>query len=307
MGWRDLLQTGGEHRVLPWVGGRALPARDRRFVLEGDLPAEHGWYRFATSGRKARIAGEAPADEGLLCDRVTGYLAGDRLVPDAVRIGPDLGELARRTEPVFLVERGLERFARVTVGRAGTGSPLVFLGLAFPLGPEDEVLAAFLDDRDDLDHIRGVPPALDAVYRLERWRRADSLRRRREAEERRRHERWRRAVIERLGDGALRRAVAAYDFVEAASAALAVGGAVLVDARPAYHGGEMVVRFRLDGRPFECTCEADTLRIVDAGICLVDHHTGERGDTRFTLESLPGVIAQASREGVLVAFRVAHD
>ena len=59
----------------------------------------------------------------------------------------------------------------------------------------------------------------------------------------------------------------------------------------------------LDGRRFECTCDARTLRIVDAGICLVDHRSGQKGDQYFTLESLPGVIQQAEREGKLVVFR----
>jgi hypothetical protein len=65
----------------------------------------------------------------------------------------------------------------------------------------------------------------------------------------------------------------------------------------------VVVRFRLDHRAFECTCEERTLRIIDAGICLVDHATNEKGDTYFTLESLPGVIGEANREGKLVVFR----
>jgi hypothetical protein len=65
----------------------------------------------------------------------------------------------------------------------------------------------------------------------------------------------------------------------------------------------MVVRFRLLGRRFECTCDERTLRILDAGICLVDHATGERGDTRFTLESLPAVILEADRDDKLVVFR----
>jgi hypothetical protein len=65
----------------------------------------------------------------------------------------------------------------------------------------------------------------------------------------------------------------------------------------------MVVTFRLEGRRFECVCDGTTLRIVDAGICLVDHRTREAGDTRFTLESLPDVIRQAMRERVLHVFR----
>jgi hypothetical protein len=48
---------------------------------------------------------------------------------------------------------------------------------------------------------------------------------------------------------------------------------------------------------------APTLRIVDAGICLEAHVTGERGDNRFTLESLPAVLEEAIRTNRLVVFR----
>jgi hypothetical protein len=92
------------------------------------------------------------------------------------------------------------------------------------------------------------------------------------------------------------------DFGEAARAALAVGGATYLDHRPAYRG-EMAVRFRFIGRRFECTCDQRTLRIIDSGICLQDHDTGDRGDHLLTLESLPGTIMQADREGKLVVFR----
>ena len=65
------------------------------------------------------------------------------------------------------------------------------------------------------------------------------------------------------------------------------------------------MRFRLDDLRFECTCDRRTLRIIDAGVCLVDHHTGERGDDYFTLESLPGVIRQAEEEGVADVLKAA--
>lgn len=96
--------------------------------------------------------------------------------------------------------------------------------------------------------------------------------------------------------------MAKIDFEEAAKAALAVGGADYIDHRKAYRKGELVVRFRLDGRRFECTCN-DEMQIIDSGICLVDHESGDKGDTLFTLESLPAVIKQADREGKLHIYR----
>ena len=129
------------------------------------------------------------------------------------------------------------------------------------------------------------------------------------AERRRAAEERRRQIVETLGDAAGRREVAVVDFAEAARAALAVGGAEYLDSRAAHGRNEMVVRFRLNRRRFECTCDRRTLRIVDAGICLTAHYDddsfeeGTRGDGFFTLESLPSVIMEAERGGKLVVFR----
>ncbi len=70
---------------------------------------------------------------------------------------------------------------------------------------------------------------------------------------------------------------------------------------------EVIIHFRFLRRQFVCSCDKLTLRIVDAGICLVDHHTGEKGDTRFTLESLVPVIRLAHETGKLVVTRHAAD
>jgi hypothetical protein len=310
MGWRDLLQTAGEAMVSPWVGGRCLRDGPRTWRIHGALPEEHGWYSFALAGRTASVEGRAQLAPGALRHRVRGYLVGDRIVDDRVRVDPDPAKIAGCSETVHLLEPGLDRFARVAAGRSFDGGPLVFEGQEMPLGPEDAVLQAFLDGKDTVDDVPGVPPALDAAFRMEahrreqaRRRRAEIERLRREEEERRAAEERRKELFERLGDAHARRTMAQIDFAEAARAALAVGGAVYQDHRKAHAKHEMAVRFRLDGRRFECTCDARTLRIVDAGICLVDHRSGEKGDQYFTLESLPGVIQQADREGKLVVFR----
>jgi hypothetical protein len=307
--WRDLLQQG-EAIVSPWLGGRSLRTFERAWRIHGRLPPEPGWHEFDVSGRQARWRRAAEPTPQLLRERVRGYLIGDRLVPDTVRVRPELDALVHRFQRVFLVEPGIERFARVVAGRFTDDGPLVFDGLDLPLGPEADVAMALLDGRESLDGVRFVPPALDAAFRVEIWRRREAERRRREAAEAVRAERTRlelerrrRQLREQLGDARLRRELAAVDFEAAARAALALGGAEYVDHRRAYRQGEMNVSFRLDGGHFVCTCEERTLRIIDAGVCLTDHDTGETGDTLFTIESLPGVIRQADRDGVLVVFR----
>jgi hypothetical protein len=310
MGWRALLQTADEKLASPWVGGRSLRRGERAWTIDGELPREHGWYTFELRSRTAAVQGPGENPSGLLGHRVRGYLVGDRIVDDHVRVDPDPARIIGCSEPVNLLEPGLDRFARVAAGRMFEGGPLVFDRQEMPLGPEEAVLQAFLDGKESVDDIPAVPPALDAAFRMEAYRRQQARRRReelerlrREEEERRAAEERRRALFEQLGDARGRREMARVDFGEAARAALAVGGAVYLDHRKAYGRNEMVVRFRLNGRRFECTCDARTLRIIDSGICLIDHGTGEKGDDYFTLESLPGVIEQAERERRLVVFR----
>lgn len=310
MGWKDLLQTGEERVTSPWVGGRSLRTQDRTWDIEGRLPADFGWYSFKLTARKARVSKAVDPTLENLHHIVKGYLVGDRIVPDGVRLVPSIAQVAEASEPVALIEPGLDRFVRVAAGRAFEDGPLVYMGQEYPLGPEDAVLQAYLDGLKSVEHVLGVAPALDIAFRLEVWRRAEAERLRREEEQRRREEEERlareerrRQIIDRLGDGQGRREMAVVDFTEAARAALAVGGAQYLDHRPSPRRGEMIVRFRMEGRRFECVCSQETLRIIDSGICLVDHETGEKGDDRFTLESLPAVIRLAQQEGKLVVFR----
>lgn len=310
MGWKDLLQTEDERVTAPWVGGRVLQTHDRRWTIEGRLPAEFGWFAFKVDGRKVRIDRPTDPAPDALRDVARGYLVGDRLVPDGVRITPSIAQVAEASEPVHMIEPGLDRFVRVSAGRSHQDGPLVYIAQEYPLGPEEPVLQAYLDGLTSVGHVLGATPALDAAFRIETWRRVEAEKRRREEEQRRREEEERRQreerrrqLVERIGDGQARREMAVLDFGEAARAALAVGGATYLDHRAAPRGNEMIVRFRLDARRFECTCDRTSLRIIDSGICLVDHATNERGDARFTLESLPAVIRQAQHEGKLVVFR----
>lgn len=310
MGWRDLLAKDNETVSLPWLGGRELRARSQVWTIEGKLPRDHGWYTFKLVGRKATDPAPTEVQSDQFQEVVVGYLVGDRVVKDGVRVEPDLASIAKHSERVHLLEPGLDRFSRVSAGRVYDGGPLVFRGLEMPLGPEEAVVSAFLDEKASVDDIKGVAPALDAAFRMEIWQRAEAEKRRlelerlrKEEEERRAKEERRKELVRKLGDGASRRELAQHDFPTAARAALAMANAEFLDHRPnGRNKNEYAVKFRFDGRRFECICD-HTLRIVDAGICLIDHDTDEKGDTLFTLESLPAVIRQATREGRLVIFR----
>jgi hypothetical protein len=308
MGWKELLQTGDERVVLPWLGGRTLYSSAQRWSIEGRLPKDHGWHTFKIANREARSEGPADPQPDLLQHCVRGYLVGDRLVADDVHVDPDPRRITEFSEKVFLIDDGLDRFARVRAGRVSKEGPLVYQGLEMPLGQEDSVLEAFLDQKTSVALVKGVPPALDAAFRMESWQRAEAERRRaelerlrREEEEKRQKEERRKELVKKLGDGEGRREMALHDFDAAARAALAVGGAVFLDAKK-LRRNEWAVRYRLDRQRLECVCD-ERLRIVDAGICLIDHDTNEKGDTFFTLESLPAVVQQAQRERRLVIFR----
>lgn len=312
MTWQDLL-VKDDTVTVPWTGGRDVHASGRSFRIRGQLPAAHGWHAFrVTGGRDASWIGPAEVDVEALFPKkslVRGYVVDGRLIPDQVRPALSIRDIMEQTELVRLLEPGLARFTRVRAGRWEDGR-LIYLGQEFPLGPEDVVTEAYQDNKASVSHIPRVTPALHLAFRLETWNRAEKTRAREEAERLAREEQARLIreearsnLIRQLGDGEGRRRMAAVDFEAAARAALRVGGAELLDWRDSHTAGEVVVQFRYRERRFECVAQKTTLRIVEAGICLVDSQTQERGDTRFTLESLPGVIGLAIDTGRLHVFR----
>ncbi|GAG39310.1 unnamed protein product, partial [marine sediment metagenome] len=244
--------------TLPWTGGRSLHSASRKYKLE-KRPRDFGWYTFDLEGNKAK--GPKPADPApeFLKSSVKGYLVGDRLVPDDTRIDPDPKKIVEYSEKVFLLPEELDRFSRVRAGRIYPEGPLIFLEQEFPLGPEDEVMEAFLDNKISTFGIRSVVPALDAAFRMEVYqrqqaelRRQEIIRRRAEEEARRAKAERRKELLEKLGDGEGRRAMArAGDFTEAAKAALTVGGAQYLDHRRV-RNGEFAVKYRVDGQRLEC-------------------------------------------------------
>lgn len=314
MTWQTLLQQPNETVVAPWFRGRVLRTWSRTFRLEGRLPQNPGWYEFTIGGsRKATLKGPADPTHEVLRTKVTGYLVGDRIIADDVQLEIDSSKIVEHSERVHFVEPGLDWLVRVVAGRPYEDGPLVFESQAFPLGPEPEVEQAYLDGVLSLDAIKGVTPALDSIFRLEVWRRVEAEKRRAELERLRVEEEARlaraarlEALAARLGTAEGRRELAREDFPEAARTALAVGGAMYRASRPGYNPGEMIVQFRHEGQNFECICNCATLAIVDAGVCLTDHDTGVRGDTWFSLESLPSVITEAINTNKLVVFRHAY-
>jgi hypothetical protein len=317
MGWEDLLAPeGGEQKTLPWLGDKKVHGYGRTWTIKGKRPKQHGWYVFDVSGRKATLVGpaeDAPHDFEEHHPTLLGYLAGSRFIPDDARVDPDPDKLIDQTDNAHCIEPGLERFVRVLVAKTGNHD-LIYIRQEFPQGPEFDVTAAYQDRRDSVDHIKGVTPALDLCFRWESLQRLKAEEWEREMERIRLEEVAAAEAEERLrqamrdsGTGAGRRELAKRDFKAAATAALGVLGAELLDYRQGRHASEMIVQYQFMNRRLECVCHRDTLRIIDAGVCL-DNHRGTKGDTRFTLESLPSVIKEAIDGRKLVVWRhVAGD
>ena len=313
MSWRDLLDEG-HLRTLPWIGYTTVHDAERSWSVRVPFPPEHGWYQFRTGG--GRWAN--PVDRTLVDPDPSyfvnqtplhGYVVGDRFIQDGARVDPDPDKLIDQTQPVYCVETGLDRFARamVVLDRA---QHLIFWQQVFPLGPETEALHAYQDRKPDLHDIVGVTPALDLAFRwvshqrdLMDRRRAELARIRAEEEKRRAEEERIQQAMKDAGTAVGRRVLAARDFETAAKEALKVSGATLLDTRTSRNRNEMVVQYRFRERRFECVVDKLTLRVVDSGICLTAHDTGEKGDTRFNLESLPGVVGEAMNLGKLVVYR----
>ena len=318
MGWQDLLNSGGEH-ILPWMGGRQVHSADRTWLIKGRLPKEHGWYTFDVSGgRQARLKGEAEIDPTYEDGHRTckGILVGDRIILDDARVDPDPDKLIEQTEPVYCVERGLDRFTRCTAVR-DREDRLIYMQMEFPEGSEAEVLAAYQDRKDSVDGIQGVTPPLDLAFRWISYQRAaheahlaELARLQAEEEAKMAEEERVRRLMKQVGTAEGRRALAIQDFDGAAKVALAVGGAEFLDSQDGYNKGEKIVQYRFRNRRLECVCNAKTLRIIDAGVCL-DNHRGNddsKSDTLFSLETLPTVIDEVMDMGRLVVWRnVAGD
>ena len=280
--------------VLPYFGGSRVEAADRRLRLAA--PVEPGWWRFRVDGRRATAV--EPAEPVDLSDRpaVRGHHAAGWLFAS----GRDIHRIALppAEEPAPL--------ARVT-GRVWHSGDLLLDSIDFEDEAEESVRRA-LEDGQGIAGVRGATPSLRAAFGFAL---ADAVGReldipispreaggrvqelaaggrpaaeallRAMAEERRRHDTEARAreirarVRERRGNPE-----------ELADTALDAAGARMLSCRK-IGGGNIEVRFQLDGERFVSVVNGSTLQVLDAGICLAG------ADRELTLDSLPSVIREA--------------
>lgn len=296
--------------VLPHFGGLTLEAKERRLRLRQGC--EPGWWRFRVEGRYAEAL-EPAEPEGLeLLPVVRGHYIPGRLVQEGAN-----------AEPLWFLPEEPPRFAFLRARRWPTGA-LIYDSPELEGDVEEQARQLYQDHRD-LTGLSGVPSSLRAAFlytalfdeaearslvvSILELRRALSLT---DAE---RTRFWThlsaeraRAQREQQQQAQLSLARARADAIQAArlrggrserdevQAALEKSGAQLLDLRT-LQDHQLEVIFRVDGERFQAVVWADTLQVLDAGICLSGH------DAALTLESLPGVIREAIQDDVLVITR----
>jgi hypothetical protein len=313
--YRRFLAAATEE-VLPYFGGPFVETGRRRLRLEGS--AEPGYWRFSVAGRTARPLAPADAVDLGHLPAVRGYALAGYLVASGGRA--ERLALPPGDEPL--------PFTPMVARRWPTGE-LLFEAWDFESGVEDEVRGVF-ERRETLAAVRGAPAELRAAFGyavLLRTAEESGIRAR--PAEVRAHlasladegepaarrilgrlqvERSRRPGPAGTRDAAGREADAApirgpgdapvggrvgARTEERAAEALHAARAGLRNLRW-LADGLLELRYDLDGERFVSIVETDTLRVVDAGICL------DGADRELTLESLPSVIREAMRTHRLV-------
>ena len=299
--------------VLPYFGGTRVDAKDRRYRVEpsGDLAS--GWWRFRIDGRRAvPIEPASPVELGALPVMrghwALGYVVANAGVLGRIALSPD-------DEPQAL--------AKVTARRWYSGE-WIFEAMDFE---DDAELSArlALEEMRPLGALRGVAPSLRAAFAYSFGMAvaaeldvATSLRelssrivtiadggraavqglfdelvaeRRREVErvaarlaaletERR---------LEKLAGAAhnAKHLQRARDPRARCEQALEGANARLVSVRHAERHTRLEVTYTVDGERIISLVAADTLQVLDAGVCL------SGSDRVLTLDAMPSVIREA--------------
>ena len=296
-----------ESWVLPYVGGPHVSLPSRRLRVSSPPPAP-GWWRFDVQGRHAtaRAPAEAPGLEGL--PSVRGHLWGERLV-----------HTRAQAEPVGLLpDERPARFSPLRARRWHDGT-LVYEATDFEDSAEDEARVRW-EAGGTLADVKSVPASLRAAFGyavLESTARAlgipfcpaevrGQVLAVAETGPLAAEARLRALVIERAEQrapalapprtaGPWTHAFEERDVARVERALTAVD-ARLLDLRRRGEG-LWEVTFGFMGERFQSIVRADTLGVVDAGICLAGQ------DALVTLESLPAVIRESLERDVLVVTR----
>lgn len=299
--------------VLPYFGGTRVDSADRRFRIEATEALVPGWWRFQIEGRRAVPKEPATQPDLSALPAVRGHWANGWVVSDGrtlarISFPPD-------DEPAPL--------ARVVARRWYSGD-LLFDTTEFE---DDAELAArdALEQKRSIADVKGVVPSLRAAFayalgmdvarelRVEVSMReltprvlaiADggreaaaqafaalvAERERAEAEARRRTEEARREARLGAAVAGARLVKRARSERERVDEALEAAGARMLRCRRMAGGEQLDVTWELDGTRFLTLVDADSLQVLDPGICLAGAHRV------LTLDAMPSVVREAIEE-----------
>jgi hypothetical protein len=315
--------TPTEPRVLPYFGGTRVDDVDRWFHVErsDDQPLAPGWYRFQIAGRRASPLGTAaPVDLGKLPALRGHFVDGWVVAASPGKQGGAARELGRIALPPADEPAPL---SRVTARKWPSGEWL-FDTLEFEDEAEEAARRA-LEERRPLGEVRGAAASLRvafgyalgvtvaadlnlnvAVPELTRYVidiandgpdfvrvMYDRILEARRAEEE--AARIRAAELEqaRLVASATRgaRAIAkSGSSRQRADEALAGARGRMVSCALLQGGALLDVTYTVDGVRVISTVDAQTLQVIDPGVCLAGAHRV------LTLDAMPSVIREAIQE-----------
>lgn len=304
-----------ETLALPYFGGTRVDAAARSFRLDetGNPNPAAGWWRFRITGRRAApIEPTSPEDLGALPavrgHYFDGWIATDGKTCLRLALPPD-------DEPAPL--------SRVTARQWYSGELLFD---TTDLEDEAELAARdALDAGRPLGDIKGIVPSLRAAFgyalglRVARELRIDAtprelaarvvtiaeggrevvaqlfatlLEERRRAEEEARRRAAEAAAAARIAGivDQARPIDRRRDPVNAADQALAGAGARMISARRIERGTQLDVTYDVDGTRILTIVHADSLQVIDPGVCLANAHRV------LTLDAMPSVIREAIEE-----------
>lgn len=307
-----------EPLVLPYFGGARVDSVDRRFAVRRDekTTLDPGWWRFAINGRRAVPQGAADAVDLGALPAVRGHWVDGWVVSS----GKDLGRIALppADEPSPLAK---------VVARRWYSGDLLFDSLEFEDDAEMSARLA-LEQRQPLGALKGVVPSLRAAFgyalglaaaqqlRIEISIREltpivveiaeggmtvvqqlfdDLVQQRRQMEEavRAREAQVRLANAARAATAVNRRGNP-YDICDHA---LDGADARMVAFRRVNNNTAYEVTYTVEGERIISTVAADSLQVLDPGVCLAGAHRV------LTLDAMPSVIREAIEDGVLVITR----
>ena len=307
-----------EPLVLPYFGGARVDAADRRFVVRRDekTTLDPGWWRFAIEGRRAVPEEPAEAIDLGALPAIRGHWVDGWVVSS----GKDLGRIALppADEPSPLAK---------VVARRWYSGDLLFDSLEFEDDAEMQARVA-LEERRPLGTTKGVVPSLRAAFgyalglaAAQQLKIELSIRELTPIVVEIADQGM--TVIQQLFDDLVQQRLAMEQAIrerevrarmaEAARHAKAVGraqhphsqcdqaldgaNARMVAFRRISNNSQYEVTYTVDGTRVITTVAADSLQVIDPGVCLANAHRV------LTLDAMPSVIREAIEEGRLVITR----